>query len=203
MQISKSQRGVTLVEMLVSISIFVVIMLVVTKFNRDVFFINSVVQSNLAVQIEATRVLKSFIAEIRSTSPSSLGAYALNQTATSSIIFYANIDSDQYKERLRYFLQGTDFKRGVIKPSGSPLIYNTAQEQVTTLVRNVRNATSSTFMYFDKNYSGTSTPLSIPVDPQQVRLVRVTLLVDGDVNRSPNIITISSQGMLRNLKDNL
>ncbi len=198
-----SHNGFTLTETLISVSIFVVIMLVVTKFNRDIFFINSVVQSNLGVQIEATNVLKAFVAEIRSTSPSSLGAYALNQTATSSIIFYANIDNDQYKERLRYFLQGTDFKRGVIKPSGSPLTYNVGQEQVKTLVRNVRNATTSTFMYYDKNYSGTSTPLAVPVDPLQVRLVRVSLSVDGDVNRSPNTITISSQGMLRNLKDNL
>jgi len=197
------KKGFTLTEMLISVSIFILIMLVVTSFNRDIFFINSGLQSNLNAQIEARNVLRVVVAELRSVSPSSLGAYALPQTGTSSIIFYSNVDNDQYKERIRYFLQGTDFNRGIIHPSGSPLTYNVAQEQVQTLVRNVRNGATSTFDYFDKNYSGTSTPLSLPVDPLLVRLVRVTLFVDSDPNRFPGVITLTSQAMLRNLKDNL
>lgn len=189
--------------MLVSVSIFVLIMLVVTGFNRDIFFINSGLQSNLSAQIEARNVLRTVVAELRSVSPSSLGAYALAQTSTSSIIFYSNVDNDQYKERIRYFIQGTNFNRGIVHPSGSPLTYNVAQEQVTTLVHNVRNGATSTFDYFDKYYSGTSTPLAVPVDPLAVRLVRITLLIDSDPNRFPATITLSSQAMLRNLKDNL
>ncbi len=191
-------------EMLVSVSIFVLIMLVVTSFNRDIFFINSGLQSNLSAQIEARNVLRTVVAELRSTSPSSLGAYALAQTATSSVTFYSNVDNDQYKERIRYFIQGTNFNRGIIHPSGSPLTYNAGSEQITTLVRNVRNGTSTAmFDYFDKNYSGTSTPLSVPVDPLAVRLVRITILVDSDPNRFPATIIETSQAMLRNLKDNL
>lgn len=198
------KKGFTLVETLVSIAVIILVGLAIANFQRDLFFFNSSLQNNLSAQIDARKVLRTVLTELRTTSPSSLGAYPLVQVGTSTLIFYANVDGDQYKERLRYFTQGTNFMRGVTKPAGNPLVYNLGQEQVDTVVRDVVNGTSTPiFEYFDNSFTGTSSPLTQPVDPLVVRLIRVTVIIDKDPNRAPSRITVTSQGMLRNLKDNL
>lgn len=196
-------KAFTVVETLVSIGIVVALALVISAFERDIFALNSSLQNNLTAQLDARKVLRTAIAELRSASPSSLGAYPLAQAATSSIIFYSNIDSDAPKERLRYFLQGTTLVRGVIQPTGVPIVYNSSSEAFDTVIRNVIATTTPIFEYFDKNFYGTTTPLIQPVDPLAVRLVRITVVIDRDPNRSPTLITVSTQGTLRNLKDNL
>lgn len=199
----KNTTGFTLAEVLVSVGIMTIIGLAISTFQKDLFFINTGVQDNLSVQLESRQVLRKLITELREASPSSLGAYTIAQAGTSTLTFYSNIDSDGYKERIRYFIQGNELRRGVLKPSGSPLVYNTATESVSTIIKNIVNSPSDPiFEYFDENYTGTSTSLSQPVNVLSVRLVKVTVTVDKDVNRAPGPITVSTQGMLRNLKTN-
>lgn len=200
----KNKKGFTLVETLISIAIIVVIGLALTTFERDIFFLNNSLQGNLSAQIGARRVLRTVIRELRGASPSSLGAYTINQAGTSTLIFYTNIDEDTLKERVRYFLQGGELRRGVIKPTGNPLAYNSANESVEVIIRDVINSsTTPIFDYFDSYFTGTSSPLMQPVDTLAVRLIRVTVIIDKDTNRPPGAITVTSMGTLRNLKDNL
>lgn len=195
--------GFTLPEVLVSIAIFVLIGLAVSSFGRDIFFINSGLQNNLSAQLDGRKILKRFVTELRSASPSSLGSYPIEQAATSSFVFYSNIDTDSYKERLRYYLSGKTLYRGVIKPSGNPLTYSSASEKVEIIIRDVANSTSTPiFEYFDDNFTGTSSPLTYPISIADIRLVRATVVIDKDSNRPPGPITITTQGTPRNLKDN-
>lgn len=200
---AKIKKGFTLIETLVAMSIGVAILFVVINFGGSIFSINSSAEENLSAQSDARRVLKTMTKELRSASPSSLGAYPLSQVGTSSITFFSNIDSDSYKEQIRYFLQGNELKKGTIKPSGSPLAYNPANEEILSMIKNVNNGANPIFEYFDSNYTGTSSPLSQPVQATQVRLVRITVKIDKDPNRSPGPVTATSQVFLRNLKDNL
>lgn len=197
------ESGFSLIEVLVGIGISTIIGIAIYSFQRDVFSINRVIVSNLSVQGEVRRTLKIMSAEIRTASPSSLGAYALTQTATSSFTFYSNIDSDASKERVRYFLSGTTLKKGIIKPSGSPLTYNPANELVTDLIHDLANAATSTFTYYDEDYDGTSPPLAEPIDISAVRLVKITLVIDKDPAALPASMTLTTQVSIRNLKDNL
>ncbi len=121
---SKISTGVSLVEMVVAVAIFGVIAIAVGNFGSSIFTFNSNAGENLSAQSDGRRTLKTIVVELRGTSPSSLGAYPLAQVATSSLIFFSNIDADNLKERVRYFLQGSELKRGIIKPSGNPLTYN-------------------------------------------------------------------------------
>ena len=199
----KNVRGFSLAEVLVSTAIFVVVGLAIANFGQNIFSLNTSLQNNLSAQLDGRLVLKKIIAELRSASPSNLGGYPIESAGTSSLVFYSNVDSDSYKERIRYYLVGTVLYRGQIKPSGSPLTYPSGSEKISTVVRDVRNTTSTPiFDYFNGNYAGTTSPLSMPVTPSDVRLIKVTVTIDADPNRSPNPIIISSQGMLRNLKDN-
>ncbi|OHB00051.1 MAG: hypothetical protein A3E93_02395 [Candidatus Zambryskibacteria bacterium RIFCSPHIGHO2_12_FULL_43_12b] len=202
-ELPQNHRGFTLVEVLISVGIMVAIGFAIANFQTDLFSINTGVQNNLSAQLEGRKILRTVISELREASPSSLGAFPLAQAGTSTLTIYSNIDSDSYKERIRYFTVGNELRRGVLKPSGNPLVYNSANENVEVMIRNIINGTSTPiFEYFDENYTGTTTPLSQPVNVLSVRLVRITVIVDKDANRPPGAITITSQGMLRNLKSN-
>lgn len=198
-----SKSGFSIIEVLVSMFILTLIGLAVYTFSKDVFSLNRIILGGLTAQDEARRALKTISAEIRTASPSSLGAYALVQTATSSFSFYSNIDEDSFKERVRYFIDGTTFKKGVIKPSGSPLTYNPANEIVTELIHNVAASATSTFSYYDESYDGTTQPLAEPIDITAVRLVKITVVIDKDPQQPPGPITLTTQISMRNLKDNL
>ncbi|MEK9201667.1 MAG: hypothetical protein AAB944_01715, partial [Patescibacteria group bacterium] len=111
--------------------------------------------------------------------------------------------NDGLQERVRYFLSGTDLRKGVIKPSGNPLQYNPASETFSTLARDVRNGGQNLFDYYDANYDGTTAALTQPVSVSVVRLVKVTVIIDADINRAPSPKTFMTQVSFRNLKDNL
>lgn len=192
-----------MIEVLVSVGIFTLIGLAMYSFQSRIFSLNTMISSDLAAQTEVRRAFKTMSSEIRTASPSSLGSYPLSETATSSFIFYSNIDADSYKEQVRYFLQGTTLKKGVIKPSGAPLVYNPMYEVVTELIHHVVNATTSVFTYYDTNYDGTTQPLTEPIDISTVRLVKVTVFVDENTEDQLRSHTFTTQISMRNLKDNL
>ncbi len=197
------KKGFSLAEIIVVTAITGAIFLAVFNFGQNIFFFNSEAQKNLNAQSGARRVLKTLVKELRSASPSSLGAYPVVLASSTSLIFFSNIDDDVYKEQIRYFLQGNELKRGLTKPSGSPLSYNPANEQIVSLISDVNNGVTPIFEYFDANYAGTSTPLIQPVQATLVRLVRITVKIEKDPTRSLGPLITESQVFLRNLKDNL
>ena len=188
-----SKSGFSIIEVLVSIFILTLIGLVFYSFQKDIFSLNRIISGSLMAQDETQRTFKKMSAEIRTASPSSLGAYAIVQATTSSFIFYSNIDSDFLKERVRYFFDGTILKKGVIKPSGTPLTYNPASEIVSELIHDVANDATSTFRYYDTNYDGTTQSLTEPINISIVRLVKITIVIDKDPLVSPGPITLTTQ----------
>lgn len=203
MKIFKINKGVGFAEMIVVVAIFSVISIAVANFGAEIFNFNSTAGSNLTAQSEGRRVIKTMVKELRSISPSSSGSYALSQVGTSSIIFFTDTNNDGVKERIRYFLQGTEIKRGVIVPSGNPLSYTASGETIITIIRGVQNGNTPIFEYFDQSYTGSSSALAQPVQATAVRLVKINLILDSDPNKEGGIINVTSQVTLRNLKDNL
>ena len=200
---STYNSGFSVIEAMVAISILTLVGLAVYAFEKDVFSLNRILSQSIIAQEEVRRALKIMSAEIRAASPSSIGAYALAETTTSSFIFYSNIDDDSFKERVRYFLDGTVLKKGVTKPAGNPLTYNPASEIVNDVVRDVANGTAALFSYYDTDYDGTTQSLAEPIDVSVVRLVKIVITVDRDSSASPNPMTLTTQISMRNLKDNL
>jgi len=201
--IKKTQNGFSIMELLVSIFILLLIGLAIFLFQRDVFSLHKIISGNLTIQFEARRALKSMTSEIRSTSPSNLGAYAIDEAATSSISFYSDIDGDSLKEKIRYFLDNEVIKKGIIKPSGQPMIYDPDQEIFSEVVHNVQNATTSVFSYYDSSYQGASESLAQPIDVSLVRLIKIYLVIDENLEEAPKPLILTTQVSLRNLKDNL
>jgi prepilin-type N-terminal cleavage/methylation domain-containing protein len=198
-------KGFTIVETLVVVFILALIMLGVTRFMRDIFYNNSIQKGTFSTAQDAEEILRTMVKELRSASTGSDGSYPILAAGTSSLTFFSDITGDGTKERVRYFLSGTTLEKGIEEPSGSPFSYTNATETISYIAYNVRNTASSTnmFDYYDDTYNGTSSPLTQPVSVASIRLVRFSMILDSDPNRSPNPRTYTTQVSLRNLKDNL
>ncbi len=196
-------RGFSVAETLVVLSILVPIVFVLSTFQKDVFSLNSSLQGGLTAQFEGGKVMRSMVAELRSMSPSAAGAYPIAQVATSTITFYADVDNDSSKEQVRYFMSSGTLKRGVIDPTGNPPVYTSAEKVSTLITSVVNNNSTPIFYYYNSAYTGATSPLAMPVDQLVVRLVKINVIIDKDVNRPPGPINVTSQVSLRNLKDNL
>jgi prepilin-type N-terminal cleavage/methylation domain-containing protein len=202
LKFKQNKAGFTLVEILVAIFILTLIMIAIINFQIDVFSLNRISSDNLNTQTDARKALKTMTAELRSMSPSDNGSYAIALAATSSITFYTDIDDDNLKEQIRYFQDGTNLKRGVTESVGG--VYSGANEVSTNLISDLANSSSSPiFYYYDKNYDGTSDTLTYPLNIPSIRLVKIDILIDKDLNKAPTAINVTTQVSLRNLKDNL
>lgn len=194
---NKKNSGFTLMEIVILVGILAAITLATLVFQQDFFKVNRLAQGSLERETEVRRLLKSFAEELRSAVPSSAGGYLIEQATDSSLVFFANIDSDDSKERIRYFLSGTILKKGVTKPSGSPLTYNPANEVLQDLVKDV---TSAALFYYDSTYDGTNSALAQPVDVSKIRLVKITVTVDPNGPKPPEPVSVSTQATIRNLR---
>lgn len=195
-------QGFTLMEFLVALGIFVMIGGLLANFQVDTFQYNRQTQERLSADHDIRQALKKITADVRAAGPSSTGAFPIAQAASSSLTLYANVDSDTLVERVRYYVTGGVLKRAVLKPTGAPLGY-TGTESETTLVSFITNPNGNIFSYYGASYSGTTSPMYQPVNPLSVRLVRVMMTVDQNINRPPDAVSGETQVSIRNLKDNL
>jgi len=193
-----------LVEVMVALAMFAVIIIAVGAFESNTFRYNSEITGSFQTAESAQVILKTMIRELRGAEPSVTGSFPILNAGSTTISFFADSDNDGLPEEITYTLVGTDMKRAVIKPTGSPLGYDPATQATTTLLTHVINgAALPVFQYFDDSYTGTSSPLVQPVSPSSVHLIKVNQQIELDPNRSPLPIIYSVQVNLRNLKTNL
>jgi prepilin-type N-terminal cleavage/methylation domain-containing protein len=193
------RRGFTLFEILIVISITSILGLVAYNFGVQGLNTWRYSTSRAQSQEQVRRAVDTMISVIREARPADNGSYALSAASATSLTFYANSDSDSATEQVTFALNGTTLERRTVQPTSTPVQY-TAAPTITTVVPNVRGLI---FDYFDENYSGTGSPLSIPVNISLVRLVRVTVTVDDNPSKPPAAVVLSNIVNFRNLKDNL
>jgi len=199
----KNNRGITLVEIIVAVGIFSLLAIAVATIFTYSLKANKIIWEQLSTQNEGRKIVQDFVNELRSANYSSIGAYTLETVAEKEITFYSNIDGDSYKERVRYFLSGDTLKKGITKPSGTPLVYSTSTELIIDVVHDVYNTSTPIFYYYSQNYGYTSsTPLSQPVSVTAVKMVGVVLELEEDPRASPLPFHIESKVEIRNLKEN-
>ncbi len=197
-------RGMTLVEVLITLAIFATVIVSVGMFEANVFIYQGNVSGSFQTAQNAQVILKTMLTELREMAPGADGSYPLVNAGSTTISFFSDPDNDGTEEEVTYSLSTTTLYRAVIQPSGNPPTYLIANQSTSTLLTSVRNGSNTpVFQYFDTNYNGTSSPLTQPVTTTAVRLVKINITLDLDPNRSPAPITYTVQANLRNLKSNL
>jgi prepilin-type N-terminal cleavage/methylation domain-containing protein len=200
----KSKTGFSLIETMVALSILLLLLDAGWMLYKNSIDNSEIFSSGLDAQMEVRKAFSSMTAWIRSASPSSTGAYTIAAASSTGFTFFSDIDSDGVKEKIRYFKSGGTIKQGITKPSGSPLAYNSVDENISDIVRNIVNAEAdAVFTFYDKNYDGTTAPLAEPINISEVRLVKITFLIDKILNRPPAAMNFTTQVSIRSLKDNL
>lgn len=204
--IKRDQKGFSFLEFVLAISMALIVIFIVTLFAKDMLAFNSSAQASLSAQLESRKILKSLVSQLRSASPSAVGAYSIETAATNTIIFFADVNEDGDADRVRFFLDhpSRTIQRGIVLASGAPPSYNLGSETLTTMINDVSNGTSTAlFTYYDTYYAGTSSPLALPINITLIRMVGVTVHIDDDPTRMPATLIFTSKASLRNLKDNL
>lgn len=191
-------RSFTLIETIITIVIFALLMGVVSGFIVLGYRTQSYsFQQSMAIG-EARKGIETMVKEIREARGGDDGSYIIEKAEDYEFIFYSDIDKDEATERVRYFVEGTDFKKGVIDPAGLPISYLPENEEVFVLSAYVRNQ-PPIFRYFD----GDGLELSVPTRLKDTKLMRVYLVINVDLNRPPQDFALESAVQIRNLKTNL
>ena len=94
--------GFTLVEVFISMAIFVAVMVAVATFLVNIFSNNRTVSGSFQTAQDAQVILKTMLIELRQASTAANGAYPIATAGTSSITFFSNVDNDASTEEVTY-----------------------------------------------------------------------------------------------------
>ncbi|MBU0707379.1 prepilin-type N-terminal cleavage/methylation domain-containing protein [Patescibacteria group bacterium] len=205
MIIFQNQKGVTLLEAVVSLTIFSMLMAALYFFYTQGMKIQQFgSEQQLAVE-SARKGIKEIVKELREAAAGDDGSYIITKADDQEIIFFSDIDSDLYAERVRYFLEDHTLKKGVIEPDGEPIGYSDLSESITNISEYVQNNDEPIFTYYNGDYPGDTinNPLPTPTRLTETKLINVYLEINVFPERAPSNIEIDSDVQIRNLKNNL
>ncbi|MEK7187979.1 MAG: hypothetical protein AAB691_04005 [Patescibacteria group bacterium] len=199
---SEKRAGISFLEIILSMGVTAIIVLVLSKFSGTVTSIGTVINQRLQVQGDLEQGLQIMVTDIRSAGPSAYGSYAIESAASSSFVFYSDVDRDGTMERVRYFFGTSTLQKGVTEPTTStPPTYVTSTEGVKIVVPNVK-ISSSSFEYFGDTATSTFTPLASPIEIEAVRFMRISVTADVSTSSAPKPITFTNTVTIRNLRSN-
>lgn len=202
---SISARGMTLVEVMVAIFIMLVGMEGFTLLFLRSFQTNSFILETGLAASAASRAVNTTVSELRKIRQGDNGDYPLEQGSEFELTAYIDIDTDGVTERVHYFLENGEFKRGIREPSATmPITYASGDGTVSVLASAIANEpTEPVFTYYNENYPGdtVNNPLATPVGVRDPRLVKVRLVVNLDPNNAPDDTNIESFVEFRNLNN--
>jgi len=200
-----TNKGFTLIEILVTASIMVVLgggfltlQYIVSKNQVSVY------QNYLGVD-EANIAISTMVREIRNARSGDNGAYPMESALDQQMVFYSDIDLDNLTEKVRYYLNGTSLYKGVINPTGTPATYPAGNEILKEIATNVRNGSEAIFYYYNGDWPSdtVNNPLPAPARLSETKLMKVYLKINPKANDPGNDFLLESYVNLRGLKTNL
>jgi len=196
LQIVKRKQGFSLIETLTYIFIFSLISLVVSELILMIYRTKSYTFQQAEAIAQAQKGINVMTKEIREARTGEDGSYLIEEANDYQFIFYSDIDKDGKVERVRYFLDGSDFKKGVTEPTSWPPEYLPENEEVYVLTSYVRN-TPPIFRYYDADLN----ELPPPARLKDTKLMKLTLVINVNPNRPPQDFTLETMVQLRNINE--
>lgn len=204
-KIFQTRSGLTLIEMIMAILIFVIGIAGFTLLFARTWKINAYTLQLGQSSMQASQGLDKMVDYIREASQAASGAYPVVSADGNDLVIYSDYDHDGIVERLHFYKSGSAILMGVTKPTDTlPKTYPADDQQVITLVSNVvNNASQPIFTCYNKNYPGdtANNPLSAPANVANIRLVEIDLEVNTDPSRLASNVEMQSFAEMRNLND--
>ena len=201
---NQKNRAFTLLESLVAIAIFALaigglMMFILGSYESYYFSFHQVEAVS-----EAKRGIETMVKEAREAKQGDDGSYVIEKAEDYEFIFFSDIDKDGETERVRYFVEGSDFKKGVINPTGGSPEYITDpsdpnyEEKIVIISKYVCNE-PPIFHYFDKDFQEIPAPARL----KDTKLMTVYLVINVDPSQPPQDFVLESSVQLRNLKEEI
>ncbi|MEI8344133.1 MAG: prepilin-type N-terminal cleavage/methylation domain-containing protein [Candidatus Moraniibacteriota bacterium] len=201
------KAGMTLVEMLIAMFIFLIGIAGLTMLASKSWGMNSFVIESGNATSKATSALNSVIKNLRKIRQADDGSYPVKEVGSNSLTVYLDDDNtgDGKVERVRYYLDSATqtLKKGVTKSSGTPAFYPAA-ETISVVANYVVNTPAQpVFEYYNSDYpiDTINNPLVNPA-VADVKLVKVRLWVNIKPLTAPDNVNLESFVEFRNLNDN-
>jgi len=192
------QSGMTLMEMVVTISVYVILSFAIFNSIVNFYQMNSYVifQSN---EIEfARRGLQTWTADARSMNFADDGTFPVVISDAYQVGFFTDEENDSSVEYVEYSLVGTTLYKKIYKASGYPPAYDFTNpirtEILSEYVRNLEKG-EVVFKYFDE--AGNETAFLT-----DIRYLEMSIIVNVEPARSPDGFTLRSGTTPRNLNFN-
>ncbi len=196
----KKNTGMTLVETLVAIGIFTIIMLAITSSMTSFYRYNAYDMEQSSAIDNARRGIEPTINNIREATYSDEGAYPVISASSNSFSFYSDINNNNNVEKVRLFLNGDVFEKGVTESAGNPLTYTGQPEKIFLLSKNVRNSAKGVSMF--RYYDSTGNEILNTSNVSGISFVTMNIIININPVRKPNDFTLQASATLRNLKTN-
>lgn len=203
MQKRKVLKGMSLVEMLMAIFILLIGMEGVTLLFTNSWRNNKFIFEMGNASFLVSRTVNEVVNDLRKVRQADNGDYPIESGDEFDLKVYIDIDHDGVTELVHYYLSSGALYRGVSNPLATvPITYPTT-DQTTELLANYISNTSSdpVFYYYNRDYPSdtVNNPLSTPVAIENVRLIKIHLLVNIDPINAPNNVNVETFVELRNL----
>ena len=201
----KTRKALSLIDTIIAIGIFALGIQAFTLVFIKVWNNNAFIVEEGEASLIASRMVNEAVKNIRKARQGDNGAYPVQSGDDYNLNLYIDFDNDGLTERVHYFLENETFKVGITKPSGNPPVYPLGDQEVRNLANYVINdfLDQPVFSYYNRDYPGdlAGNPLEVPINPGDVRLVKIKLFVNIRANKAPDHINIESIAELRNLND--
>jgi len=197
-----TQKGMTLVEMLIAIGIYTVLLLAINNSITSLYQNNAYALEQANEVDNARRGVTQWNRDAKEMITGEDGTWPVAVIGEHRLGYYSDTDQDDSVEYVEYILAATTLRKFTYNPTGSPATYDLttpdSEEILSEYVQNIEQATS-TFFYFDNN--GTQLTSTSPVI--DVRYMQMQVIVNIDPDRNPGEFMLRSSLAPRNLKDNL
>lgn len=194
--LKKKQKGYTLIEVLVSTTIFIIVLFAIYLMYETNQATYAKGEEKADIQQNARVALDIMEKELKSAgyNPSGVTTTAIQDTSLSSyeITFITDVDADGVTEKVKYTRE---------KPTGEPY-YNIYKEVwkwsagswgTSTKFPIAEKITDLTFSYYNENNGSTT-------DPTAVRRITISITASNDVpGQGTQSITLTSDIKLRNM----
>lgn len=194
---SHQQRGLSLIETVVTIGVFALIMGAVTSSLIYFYRSNAYTVEQSSAITSARRGVETMVQHLREATYAEGGAYPIKSVGNYEIVAYSDIDQDADVERVRFFMDGTNFKREVTNPTGTPATY-TGSQRTSILATDVRNQQNNRPIF--EYYNADGGVISDYNNLSAIRSIAVNLVVNVNPARSPRGYTARSRATVRNLR---
>jgi len=202
MMCTTTQKGMTLVEMLIAIGIYTVLLLAINNSITSLYQNNAYALEQANEVGNARRGVTQWNRDAKEMITGEDGTWPVAVIGEHRLGYYSDTDQDDSVEYVEYILAATTLRKFTYNPTGSPATYDLttpdSEEILSEYVQNIEQATS-TFFYFDNN--GTQLTSTSPVI--DVRYMQMQVIVNIDPDRNPGEFMLRSSLAPRNLKDNL